>query len=273
MTSCSSLAKIANRLRLTTLQAIHSAGSGHPGGSLSCLDILTAIYFGGVLKHNPKKPNDPERDYFILSKGHASGALYTVLAERGYFAKTELKKFRQVNANLQGHPTPKTPGVEVATGSLGQGLSFSVGLALGVRLDRKKNQIFTLLGDGELQEGQVWEAAMSAGHYKLANLTAIVDNNALQIDGSNDEVMTVRPIDAKFVAFGWKVIKIDGHNLNEILKALKKAKQAKNKPTLILAQTVKGKGAPMAEGKYEYHGVPLSAEEIQEVAAHLKSRC
>ncbi len=273
MPSCQTLAKTANKLRISALETISGASSGHPGGSLSCLDILTALYCGGMLKHNPKKPSDLKRDYFILSKGHASAALYAVLAERGYFPMKELKKFRQVNSLLQGHPTTHIPGVEVAGGSLGQGLSYSVGLALGLKLDKKKNHIFTLLGDGELQEGQVWEAAMSAAHYRLNNLTAIVDNNQLQIDGANREVMTVDPIAAKFKAFGWQVIEIDGHNLTQILAALKKSKQAKTKPILILAKTVKGKGAPMAEGNFKYHGVPLSAEEMREVKDHLASKC
>ena len=273
MQNCQSLLRKANKLRLTTLKIISGAKSGHPGGSLSCLDILTVLYFGNILKHNPKKPSDPKRDYFILSKGHASAALYTVLAERGFFPKKDLATFRQINSHLQGHPTPKTPGVEVATGSLGQGLSFSVGLALANKTDRKPNHIFTLLGDGELQEGQVWEAAMSAGHYKLGNLTAIIDHNKLQIDGKTADVMGVAPIAEKFQAFGWKTIDIDGHNLSQIISALKKAKTSKSKPVAIIAHTVKGKGAPMAEGNYAYHGVPLTPEELKETADHLQATC
>jgi transketolase len=273
MPTCSTLARKANQLRISALEAISAANSGHPGGSLSCLDLLTALYFGGLLKHNPKQPNDLKRDYFVLSKGHASAALYAVLAERGYFPAKELQKFRQVDSLLQGHPTTHIPGVEVAGGSLGQGLSYSAGLALGLKADKKQNHVFTLLGDGELQEGQVWEAAMLAGHYRLNNLTAIVDNNTLQIDGANSEVMTVEPIDAKFKAFGWEVIKIDGHNLTQIVAGLKKAKAAKTKPVLILAKTVKGKGALMAEGNFAYHGVPLSQKEMAEVKDHLASRC
>lgn len=269
MLSCPDLLRQANALRITTLQMISAAKSGHPGGSLSCLDILTVLYFGEILKHDPKNPSSPERDYFVLSKGHASAALYAVLAERGFFPKEDLKTFRQIGSHLQGHPTPHTPGVEVATGSLGQGLSFSVGLALGA----PKQHVFALLGDGELQEGQVWEAAMSAAHYKLGNLTAIVDNNRLQIDGANNEVMTVEPITDKFKAFGWKVLEIDGHNLNEITVALTEAKQSENEPVAIIAHTVKGKGAPCAENNYNYHGVPLSAEEMQEAEAHLRASC
>ena len=258
------LQKIANQLRIIALEMICEANSGHPGGSLSAMDILVALYFGGILKHNPKKPEDPKRDFFILSKGHASAALYAVLAERGFFLKKELAKFRQINSILQGHPTPQTLGVEVATGSLGQGLSFSVGLALA----KSKQHIFTLLGDGELQEGQVWEAAMSASHFKLGNLTAIVDHNSLQIDGSNSEVMNVAPIADKFKSFGWNVVEIDGHNFTEILRELRKAKTAQ-KPTVIVAKTVKGKGAPCAENNFAYHGVPLSVEEMQETRKNL----
>jgi len=260
----SDLQKIANRLRVTALEMICAAQSGHPGGSLSAMDILVALYFGGILKHDPKKPLDPKRDFFVLSKGHASAALYALLAERGYFSKKELWKFRQANSNLQGHPTPHTPGVEVATGSLGQGLSFSVGLALG----SPKQHVFTLLGDGELQEGQVWEAAMAAPHFKLKNLTAIIDHNRLQIDGPNAEVMEVRPIADKFASFGWEVVKINGHNFTEILRELKKAKSS-TKPVAIIAETIKGKGAPAAENRFEYHGVPLSCDELDNAKKHL----
>lgn len=273
MPTPSSLAKTANRLRLVALDMICGAKSGHPGGSLSALDIMTALYFGGHLKHNPKKPLDPKRDYFILSKAHASPAMYAVLGERGFFPKKEYAKFRQVSSLLQGHPNQHVPGVELAGGSLGQGLSASVGIALAQQLDKKSNHVFCLMGDGELQEGQIWEAAMSAAHYGLGNLTAIVDNNNLQIDGSNSEVMQVTPIAAKFKAFGWETATIDGHNMTQIVAALKKAKKKRTKPLLIVAKTVKGKGAPMAEGNYKYHGAPLTAEEMAEVRGHLKAYC
>jgi len=268
MTSCQTLAKTANQLRLTALRMIHDSASGHPGGSLSSIDIITALYCGGILRHDPKKPNLKTRDYFVLSKGHASAALYAVLAERGFFPAGDLSGFRQAGSHLQGHPTPKTPGVEIATGSLGQGLSFAVGLALGA----PAQHVFTLLGDGECQEGQVWEAAMSAPHFGLGNLTVIVDQNGLQIDGATKDVMDVGDLSKKFKAFGWEVVKIDGHNLNEITDALKAAKKS-DKPTAIIAKTVKGKGAPMAEGNFAYHGVPLTADEMAEVAAHLEARC
>lgn len=274
MLSCQNLLRRANQLRFTALEMIHAANSGHPGGALSCLDILTALYFGGILKHDPRKPNDPRRDFFVLSKGHASAALYAVLAARGFFPKKDLAGFRQLGSHLQGHPTPKTPGVEVATGSLGQGLSFAVGLALAARLDRsKQNHTFVLLGDGELQEGQVWEAAMAAAHFRLGSLTAIVDRNYLQIDGSVTEVMNVASVAEKFRAFGWKVKEIDGHNLRQIVAALKSAKTSRTKPVMIVAKTVKGRGAPAAEGNFAYHGTPLSAAEMREAAAHLRSSC
>lgn len=267
------LAKIANRLRITALRMIHAAGSGHPGGSLSCIDILTALYFGGILRHNPKQPDDPMRDHCILSKAHASAALYAVLGERGFFDTKEFDSFRQVSSLLQGHPNQHVPGVEVAGGSLGQGLSVATGLALAARLDKKDNHTFVILGDGELQEGQVWEAAMTAAHYGLGNLTAIIDNNKLQIDGANNDVLRVTPIDEKFRAFGWEVVMINGHNLTEIVAALQNAKQPRVKPLIIIADTVKGKGAPMAEGNYKYHGVPLSADEMREVEHHLTAQC
>ncbi len=263
----SELQKLANRLRIVTLEMICRAKSGHPGGSLSAMDILVALYFGGILKMNPKKPLDSNRDFFILSKGHASAALYAVLAERGFFAKKELAKFRQINSNLQGHPTPRTPGVEVASGSLGQGLSFSVGLALA----KPKNHVFTLLGDGELQEGQNFEAAMSAAHFGCKNLTAIVDHNRLQIDGSTDKVMRVDPIGKKFESFGWRVVEINGHDFEEVLRELKKAKTSK-KPTAIVANTTKGKGAPCAENNFAFHGTPLSSEQLNEARANLGPR-
>ena len=252
------LQKIANKLRITTLEMICAANSGHPGGSLSAMDILTALYFGGILKHSSKNPNNPRRDFFVLSKGHASAALYSVLAERGFFAKKELLKFRQINSNLQGHPTPRTPGVEVATGSLGQGLSFSIGLALA----NPQQHVFTLLGDGEIQEGQAWEAAMAAPHFKLGNLTAIVDRNQLQIDGAIAEIMEVGSVAEKLQSFGWQAVEINGHNFTEILRELKNSKASK-KPTAIIANTIKGKGAPAAEGKFEYHGVALSCDELK----------
>lgn len=259
------LQKTANQLRITALEMISAAKSGHPGGSLSCLDLLVTLYFGGFLRHFPKNPNSLQRDFFVLSKGHASAALYALLAVRGFFPKADLKKFRQIKSHLQGHPTPKTPGVEVATGSLGQGLSFSTGLAVA-RPDRR---VFTLLGDGELQEGQVWEAAMAAAHFKLGNLTALVDANALQIDGPTREVLQTEPIAEKFQAFGWQVQKINGHSFPEIYQALIQSQKKRSQPFCLVAKTIKGYGAPAAEGKYEFHGKPLSPTELAEAKQKL----
>lgn len=272
-TSPAELTKIANRLRLDALEMISKANSGHPGGSLSVIDILTALYFGGFVQHDPKNPNDPTRDHVILSKAHASAALYAVLGERGFFDKKEFMHFRQVDALLQGHPNQHVPGVEVAGGSLGQGLSISVGLALAARLDKTTQHTFVILGDGELQEGQIWEAAMSAAHYKLGNLTAIVDHNKLQIDGANTDVMHVEPIEDKFRAFGWKVETIDGHDLTAIVAAFEYAKAPREQPLVIVAETVKGKGAPMAENNYGYHGVALTPAELETTRAFLMPKC
>ncbi|MFH0776839.1 MAG: transketolase [Patescibacteria group bacterium] len=262
----SELATLANQMRITALEMICGASSGHPGGSLSAMDLLVALYFGGILNVNPKKPNDPNRDFFVLSKGHASAALYAVLAEKGFFAKKELANFRKISSNLQGHPTPHTPGVEVATGSLGQGLSFSVGLAAA----KKEQRVFVLLGDGELQEGQNWEAAMAAAQFGCGNLTAIIDHNRLQIDGATDAVMRVDPIGKKFASFGWETIEINGHDFTEILAALENAKKS-NQPTAIVARTVKGKGAPCAENNFAYHGTPLSCSELAATKKNLAS--
>lgn len=262
----SKLRQIANQLRLTALEMITAAQSGHPGGSLSCLDLLTTIYFGGFLRHFPKAPDSPKRDFCVLSKGHASAALYALLAKRGFFPATELKKFRQLNTHLQGHPTPKTPGVEVATGSLGQGLSFSNGLAVA----QPRRKVFVLLGDGELQEGQVWEAAMAASHFKLGNLTALIDANSLQIDGPTAEILQVEPILKKFQAFGWQGLKINGHKFPEIIQALEASQKPRSQPFCLVAQTIKGYGAPAAEGNSEFHGKPLSQAELAEATQKLK---
>ncbi len=269
----SALEKKAAQLRIDALTAIHKANSGHTGGSMSCMDILVALYYGGVLKFDPNMPQLPERDYFVLSKGHAAPALYAVLADLGFFDKSELDHLRQAGALLQGHPVVKIPGVEATTGSLGQGISAAVGLALAIKADREDRDVFVLLGDGELQEGQVWEAVMSAAHYRLDNLVAIVDRNKLQIDGPCSGVMNVEPIADKFESFGWKVIPlVSGHNIEEIVLALNKAKNIARQPTVIVAPTVKGKGVPFAENKASYHGVPLSEAEMEEVVPLLESK-
>jgi len=258
------LVEKARDLRVSIVKTLHKSQSGHTGGSLSAIDIVTALYFH-VMRHNPENPRWEERDRFVLSKGHAAPALYVALAEAGYFPKEDLMMLRRLGSHLQGHPDSKgTPGVEVCTGSLGQGLSMANGMALGLRLDNSNARVYALLGDGELQEGQVWEAAMAAAHYRLDNLCALVDANALQIDGEVEKVMNVFPISDKFRSFGWNVIEIDGHDMKAILEAFETAKVSKGKPTMIVATTVKGKGVPRFEHKASYHGVAPNDDELSE---------
>lgn len=259
----------ARVVRRHIIEMTAEAGSGHPGGSLSCTDILTALYFN-ILNIDPERPKWPERDRFVLSKGHAAPALYAVLAERGYFPKEELLNIRQTGSMLQGHPDMKgTPGVDMSTGSLGQGLSVANGMALSAKLDKKDFRVYVVLGDGEIQEGQVWEAAMSAAHYKLDNLTAFVDHNGLQIDGAVTEVMSPEVVKDKFKAFGWHVIDIDGHDFGEIISAVEEAKTIKNRPTMIVAKTVKGKGVPFMENQAGWHGKAPSKEQAKEALSVL----
>ncbi len=252
----------ARLIRIAILKMLTLAGSGHTGGSLSAADIVTALYFY-KMRYNPKDPLWRERDRFILSKGHAAPLLYSVLSMAGYFDPELLKTLRKIGSPLQGHPNSKSlPGIEISTGSLGQGLSIANGIALGLRLDGIDSRVYCLLGDGELQEGQIWEAAMTAAHYHLDNLCAVVDNNGLQIDGPVKEVMRIDPLPQKWDAFGWHVIEIDGHNMEEIVNALDKAETIKRKPTLIIAHTVKGKGVSFFEGRVEYHGIAPTHEEL-----------
>jgi transketolase len=252
----------ARNLRVAIVRALHKSQSGHTGGSLSAIDMVTALYFS-KMRHDPANPAWDERDRFVLSKGHAAPAQYVALAEAGYFPREDLMMLRRLGSHLQGHPDSKsTPGVEVCTGSLGQGLSMANGMALGLRLDGRESRVYALLGDGELQEGQVWEAAMAAAHYKIDNLCALVDANALQIDGEVAKVMNVAPIAAKFRAFGWHALEIDGHDMAAILAALDHAETVKGEPTVIVAKTVKGKGVSFFENKAAYHGVPPSDEEL-----------
>ena len=256
------LADKARELRVAIVRTLHKSQSGHTGGSLSAIDMVTALYFS-KMRHDPANPDWAERDRFVLSKGHAAPAQYVALAYAGYFPREDLMMLRRLGSHLQGHPDSKsTPGVEVCTGSLGQGLSMANGMALGLRLDGRENRVYVLLGDGELQEGQVWEAAMAAAHYKIDNLCALVDANALQIDGEVAKVMNVAPIAAKFKAFGWHAMEIDGHDMAAILAALDHAETIKGLPTVIVANTVKGKGVSFFENKASYHGVPPSDEEL-----------
>jgi len=263
------LAKIATNVRKNALMAVFCANSGHPGGSLSVADILTVLYFE-ILRIDPKNPKWEDRDRFVLSKGHCSPALYAVLAERGFFPKEDIKSFRCVDSYLQGHPDMKnTPGVEMSTGSLGQGICAANGMAISAKIWKKNYRVYVVLGDGELQEGEVWEAAMFAAHYKLDNLTAFVDFNGLQIDGDIKKVMNPLPIDEKFKAFGWNVINIDGHNYEEIYNAVLEAQKVKEKPTVIVAKTIKGKGVSFMENDPLWHGSPPKQEQYEKAIKEL----
>ena len=251
----------ARQIRIDVIKAVSKAGSGHPGGSLSAADIVTVLYFD-EMNIDPENPKKEDRDKFILSKGHAGPVQYAALAERGYFDVEEIMSLRKLGSDFQGHPNMhKVPGVEMSTGSLGQGFSVSVGMALANRLDQNPGRIYVLLGDGELQEGLVWEAAMAAGHYKLDNMVAIVDWNGLQIDGKNDDVMTVKPIGEKFSAFGWNCLEIDGHDMDEIKGAFAAARECQGRPTVIVARTHKGKGVSFMEDNPGWHGKAPNEEE------------
>lgn len=269
VTDIKALEDIARAIRINILKMLTEAGSGHTGGSLSAVDITVAIYFS-KMNFNPESPEWRERDRFILSKGHAAPLLYAVLAKAGYFSLETLATLRKIGSPLQGHPCRKSlAGVEIATGSLGQGLSVANGIALGLRLGKIPSRVYCLMGDGEMQEGQIWEAAMTSAHYNLDNLCAVVDNNGLQIDGPVEEVMRIAPIADKWRAFGWHVIEIDGHNMREILQALNTAENTKGKPVVIIAHTVKGKGVSFFEGKVEYHGLAPTPDELKRALKEL----
>lgn len=269
-----SLKRTAAEIRKSIIEAVFSAGSGHPGGSLSCADIMTLLYY----KHmnvDPKNPKNPDRDRFVMSKGHATPVLYAVLAEKGFFPKEDLTTFRQADSYLEGHPSLKdVPGVDMTTGSLGQGICAACGIAQMGKLDNKDYRVYSILGDGEIQEGQVWEAMMYAAHYELDNLTAFLDHNGLQIDGDIKDIMSPEPVVDKFKAFGWEVIQVDGHDLEEVDKAIEKAKTIKGKPTMIVAETIKGKGVSYMENEYGWHGKApdqaLRDKAIAEIEAYIK---
>ncbi|MBA2847010.1 transketolase [Methanococcus maripaludis] len=264
------LAVKSKSLRYNIVKMIGLAESGHPGGSLSAIDIVTSLYYN-IMNYDPKDPKQDSRDRFILSKGHACPTLYVTLADLGYFKEEELWSLRQLGALLQGHPTIEIPGIEVNTGSLGQGFSSSVGVAIGCKLNKYENNVFVLLGDGECQEGQVWEAAMAAAHYKLDNLIGFVDRNKLQIDGCTEDVMCLLDLKAKFSAFGFDVFEIDGHNFEEIVKTAELAKTMKNgKPKMIIANTVKGKGVSFMENNVGFHGKAPNKEELEKALAELQ---
>ena len=267
----SELKKIANDVRIGIIEEVYNAQSGHPGGALSVADILTVLYFN-EMNIDEKNPDMQNRDRLVLSKGHASPALYSVLANKGFFSKEELKTFRKIDSNLQGHPDKnKVKGVDMTTGSLGQGLSAANGMALAGKLDKLNYRVYCILGDGEIEEGQIWEAAMTSHHYKLDNLCVIVDNNNLQIDGKVEEVMNIYPIADKFKSFGFETIQIDGHNITQIIEAFGKAKKVKDRPTAIIAKTVKGKGVSYMENQAGWHGKAPNEDEYKRAINELKN--
>lgn len=263
------LKSMAKNIRADIVTMLTESASGHPGGSLSAADIVTTLFFK-EMNIDPSDDKNPNRDRFVLSKGHAAPVLYSALARKGFFDVEELKTLRKFGSRLQGHPSMKClPGVDMSTGSLGQGISTAVGMALAGKLDNKDYRVYTLLGDGELEEGQVWEAAMCAAHYKLDNLTAFIDFNGLQIDGDITKVMNPTPIDTKFEAFGWNVMIIDGHSIEEIIDALEKAKNHKGQPTAIVCKTVKGKGVSFMENQAGWHGNAPNKEQCEKALAEI----
>lgn len=265
------LREIAENIRKGIIEAVYSGKSGHPGGSLSIADIMTVLYFY-EMNINPENPKDANRDRLVLSKGHCAPALYSTLANRGYFNIEELKTLRHIDSRLQGHPDmKKIPGIDMTTGSLGQGLSAANGMAIAGKLDKKDYRVYCIMGDGEIEEGQVWEAAMASNKYKLDNLCVIVDNNNLQIDGTIEEVMSSYPIDEKFKSFGFQVINIDGHNYQEIIDAFDVARNIKGKPVCIIAKTVKGKGVSFMENKVEWHGKAPNEEQYMQALKELEN--
>ena len=268
-TQIKKLEEKAKQIRRLIIQMLAKAGSGHPGGSLSATDLITALYFA-ILKHNPKDPNWPERDRFHLSKGHCCPLWYALLSESGYFPKEELMTLRQFGSLLQGHPDRRTPGIEAASGSLGQGLSIALGMSLAAKMDKKDYRVYVLLGDGEIQEGNIWEAAMAASHYHCDNLCAILDYNGFQIDGKIKDVMSLEPLAGKWQAFGWHVIEINGHNIKDILSAYAEAKTIKTKPTIIIAHTIKGKGVSFMENVVDFHGRAPTKEEAEKALKELE---
>ncbi len=254
------LAPIARQIRKEIIKMVYSAKSGHPGGSLSITDVLTALYFK-EMNINPERPDDPDRDILVMSKGHASPALYATLALRGYFPAELLSGFRSINSKLEGHVHRGIPGVESSTGSLGQGLGVAIGFALASKLDERSNKIYAILGDGEMEEGNIWESLLAASKYKLCNLTAILDRNRIQLDGFTEDIMPLGNIAEKVAPFGWDVITINGNSLNEVVNALEEARKPREKPLFIVANTVKGKGVSYMENNPKYHGSPPANEE------------
>ena len=272
MENCKNLAALANEARMLALDAVYTAKSGHVGGSFSVIDALTVLYFH-TMRIDPADSKNPDRDRFVLSKGHCSPALYAVLALRGYFPKEELKKFRSIHHHMSGHVEMNhVNGVDMSAGSLGQGLSAAVGMAMAGKLDNKDYRVYAAMGDGEIAEGQIWEGAMAAPHYKLDNLCAMVDVNGLQIDGPTDAVMSSAPLGEKFRAFGWHVIEVDGHDFEAMVKAFDEAATVKGKPTMVLLRTVKGKGVSFMENQVGWHGKAPSDAEFEQAMAELNAK-
>ena len=254
---------IARKVRKNIIEQVYTANSGHPGSALSCVEILTVLYFN-QMNIDPEDPRKENRDKIVLSKGHASPALYSVLAQRGYFDIEELKEFRKLGSRLQGHPdVKKLPGVDMSAGSLGQGLSSACGIAIANKLKKSEDRVYCILGDGETEEGQIWEAAMTAAHYKLDNLCVVIDNNNLQIDGKIEDVINPYPIDKKFESFGFEVLKCNGHDVNDLINTFEQAKKIKNRPVVVIAKTVKGKGISYMEDKAEWHGKAPNEEQYK----------
>lgn len=266
------LERTAYQARLLALDAVHTAASGHIGGSLSIIDTLTTLYFN-VMNVDPANPQDPDRDRFVLSKGHCTPALYPVLSLRGFFPKEDLKLFRSIKGHYSGHAEMRhVKGVDMSTGSLGQGISAAVGMALAGKVAKKDYRVYAVLGDGEIAEGQVWEAAMSAAKYHLDNLCAVIDVNGLQIDGATKDVMPSEPLDKKFEAFNWNVIHVDGHDFDALVQAFEDAKACKGKPTMLLAKTTKGKGVSFMEGNYAWHGKAPNDEQYEQAKAEVEAK-
>ncbi len=261
----------ACKVRLGIIEGVFNAKSGHPGGSLSIADLLTYLYFAKMNVY-PDKPDEPERDRFVLSKGHTAPALYSVLAEKGFFPKEELKSLRHIGAMLQGHPCINIPGVDMSSGSLGQGISAACGMALSGKISGSTFKVYTVLGDGEIEEGQVWEAAMFAAHYKLDNLVAVVDNNGLQIDGKISDVMSPYPIKEKFEAFGWYAIEMDAHDFDDIERAFNEAEKISGQPVVIIQKSIKGKGVSYMENQVGWHGTAPNAEQYEQAVSELTAK-
>ncbi|MGC8506082.1 MAG: transketolase [Thermoplasmata archaeon] len=263
--SLNELRDISKRARMHIIEMVYGAKSGHPGGSLSIIDVLTVLYFK-EMRVDPANPNDPERDMFVLSKGHASPALYSILSLRGYFPEDLLSGFRKISSKLEGHVHYGVPGVEASTGSLGQGLGVGVGMALASKLDNRHNRVYVVIGDGEIEEGSIWESFMAGYKYRLNNLIVILDRNMIQLDGFTEDIMPMIEIKSKVESFGWNVLEIDGHNHNEIISAIEKAKESEGYPTLIIARTIKGKGVSYMENNPKYHGSPPESEDLYQRA-------